>query len=65
MRICHFPHQHRRREYWTAVPQYFDVSDDERSQYQRDTLLTDCKAVWPFWADVLMRSEDGIRTVLF
>jgi hypothetical protein len=38
MRICHFPHKHRRREYWSAVPQYFDVSDDERSQYQRDTL---------------------------
>lgn len=28
----------KRREYWSAVPQYFDVSDDERSQYQRDTL---------------------------
>ena len=38
MRICRFPHKHRRREYWSAVPQYFDVSDDERSQYQRDTL---------------------------
>jgi len=30
--------QRKRREYWASVPQYFDVDDAERSQYQRDTL---------------------------
>ena len=30
--------QRKRREYWESVPQYFDVSDAERSQYQRETL---------------------------
>ena len=30
--------QRKRREYWASVPQYFDVDDAERSQYQKDTL---------------------------
>lgn len=30
--------QRKRREYWESVPQYFDVDDTERSQYQRETL---------------------------
>ena len=30
--------QRKRREYWASVPQYFDVDDAERSQYEKDTL---------------------------